>query len=112
MSAGDIIKKLRIEKGYTQSELAIMLGLKLSTLQKYESGMIVNIKLETLRELCSIFDVPPITLVFPNLTTKEKQGLLKWGIMEYSGLNEAGYKKAIEYIADLKKIESYRKIQQ
>ena len=109
LQIGDIIKKLRIEKEYTQNELAIMLGLQLSTLQKYESGTIVNIKLETLRELCSIFDVPPVVFVFPSLREKDKQGLLKWAIMEYSGLNEAGYSKAIEYVKDLKRIEEYRK---
>lgn len=109
LQIGDVIKRLRIENEYTQNELAIMLGLQLSTLQKYESGTIVNIKLETLRELCSIFDVPPVTFVFPSLTEKDKQGLLKWALMEYSGLNEAGYNKVIAYVKDLKRIEEYRK---
>lgn len=109
LQTGDIIRKLRIENEYTQNELAIMLGLQLSTLQKYENGTIVNIKLETLRELCSIFEVPPVAFVFPNIKEKDKQGLLKWALMEYSGLTEKGYSKVIEYVKDLKRIEEYRK---
>ena len=48
LTVGEIIKKLRIENNYTQSELAEKLGLKLSTMQKYESGAILNIKLKTM----------------------------------------------------------------
>lgn len=109
LQIGDIIRKLRIENGYTQNELAIMLGLQLSTLQKYENGSIINLKLETLRELCAIFYVPPIVFVFPNMSEEDKKGFIKWAIMEYSGLNEDGGRKALEYIGDLKRIESYRK---
>lgn len=109
LQIGDIIRKLRIENKYTQNELAIMLGLQLSTLQKYESGMIQNLKLDTLRELCHIFDVPPVMFVFPNMTEKEKCGLSKWALMEFSGLNEEGCKKVFDYINDMRMIEKYRK---
>lgn len=111
LQTGDIIKNLRIKNNYTQNELAIMLGLQLSTLQKYENGSIINLKLDTLRELCHIFDVPPIVFVFPTLKRKDKEGLIKWGLMEYSGLNAEGIKKVQGYIDDLKLIEKY-KIQQ
>lgn len=109
LQIGDIIKKLRIENKYTQNELAIMLGLQLSTLQKYESGMIQNLKLDTLRELCHIFEVPPITFMFPNMSKKDKQALIKWIIAEYADLNEEACKKVGQYIDDLRKIEQYRK---
>lgn len=111
LQTGDIIKNLRIKNNYTQNELAIMLGLQLSTLQKYENGSIINLKLDTIRELCHIFDVPPVMFVFPNIERKEKQGLIKWCLKEYSGLNEEGIKKVQAYIDDLKHIEKY-KIQQ
>lgn len=109
LQIGDIIRKLRMENKYTQNELAIMLGLQLSTLQKYENGMIQNLKLDTIRELCHIFDVPPATLVFPDLNEKERLTMLTWGIREYGGLNEEGCKKVIQYINDMRKIEEYRK---
>lgn len=104
-----MIKKLRIENQYTQNELAIMLGLQLSTLQKYESGKIQNLKLETLRELCHIFEVPPILFVFPDMNYKEQFGLMKWSIKNFTDLNDEGVQKVIDYINDLQRIESYRK---
>ena len=101
MTTGEVIRKLRIENKYTQNELAIMLGLKLSTLQKYESGAIQNLKLETLRELCHIFDVPPIAFVFPTLEKEMEKAFIKWFVNVGGGLNDEGAKKVMEYIADL-----------
>lgn len=109
LQIGDMIKKLRIENQYTQNELAIMLGLQLSTLQKYESGKIQNLKLETLRELCHIFEVPPIMFVFPDMTHKEEFRLMKWSVKNFTDLNDEGVQKVIDYINDLQRIESYRK---
>lgn len=103
LQTGDIIKKLRIENKYTQTDLAKMLGLQLSTLQKYESGAIQNLKLETLRELCRIFSVPPIKFVFPHVLDKNKRKLLKWCISEYTNLNDDGIIKVLEYIEDINK---------
>lgn len=65
MKTGEVIKKLRNQKKITQSELGIMLGVNTSSIQKYESGATKNLKLETIRELCHIFDVPPLMFVFP-----------------------------------------------
>ena len=109
LQTSDVIKNLRIKNNYTQTELAEMLGLKLSTLQKYESGSIVNLKLETLRELCFIFQVPPIALVFPSLSQKEKDGLILLTIKDYTELNDVACKKVCDYIQDLRKIPEYRK---
>lgn len=64
METGQVIKKLRNDKKLTQSELGIMLGVNTSSIQKYESGTTKNLKLETIRELCHIFDVPPIVFCF------------------------------------------------
>lgn len=102
MTTGEIIRKLRMENKYTQNDLAIMLGLKLSTLQKYESGAIQNLKLDTLRKLCHIFDVPPILFVFPEIDGKMKKSLMKWLLKKYGVLNNAGSEKVMAYIDDLR----------
>lgn len=120
MTAGEIIKKLRKEKGYTQTDLAIMLGLKLSTMQKYESGAILNIKVETIRELCHIFDVPAWVFIFPeNMFIPLHENIKYTDIFkdetqfnklykEFMSLNDDGRKKAAEYIADLKASGKYK----
>lgn len=99
---------MRIEKGYTQNELAIMLGLKISTLQKYESGTIQNLKLETIRELCHIFEVPPIVFVFPNLTKEEKKIFESYILHSQLQINKAGAKRLVEYYEELKQIDKYK----
>ena len=109
LETGNIIRELRIKNGHTQNELADKLNISLSTMQKYESGNIVNLKLETLRELCNIFYVPPITFVFPNVEEHTKSDILRWGLRQFGGLNETGCCKVIEYTKDLLKIEEYRK---
>lgn len=65
METGEVIKKLRNKKKFTQSELGIMLEVNTSSIQKYESEATKNLKLETIRELCHIFDVPSVVFVLP-----------------------------------------------
>lgn len=59
METGDIIKKLRTEKGITQEQLADVLGLKKSAIAKYESGRVKNIKRETINAMAIYFGVRP-----------------------------------------------------
>lgn len=119
MTAGEIIKKMRIEKGYTQTELAVMLGLKLSTMQKYESGAILNLKVETIRELCHIFDVPPWLFIFPEnvyvpihenikLTEIFNGEMYHDFLRQYVKFNDVGRKKVNAYMNDLQKIDEYK----
>ena len=107
LQIGDTIKYLRIKNKYTQTQLAEKLGLQLTTMQKYENGMIRNVKLDTLQKLCRILDAPPAMFVFPNIDDEGKNRLLEHAITTYSGLNDEGIKKLIAYIEDLRKIEDY-----
>lgn len=58
MNTGYYIKKLRIEHGYSQEELGNMLGVQRAAAQKWESGTVKNIKIDTIKKLAEIFDVP------------------------------------------------------
>ena len=53
------IKELRTKKGLTLLEVADRLGVKEATAQRYESGMIKNIKHETIDALASILGCHP-----------------------------------------------------
>lgn len=115
METGEVIKKLRNEKKITQSELGIMLGVNTSSIQKYESGATKNLKLETIRELCHIFDVPPVTFVFPEAyewnfkkLRKKKDATLNYMFSEIIGVNSKGQEKIMDYIFDILAIEEYR----
>lgn len=56
MTTGERIKQLRIAKGMTQEELGQKIGVKKSAIHKYESGMIVNLKRDTISKLAKVLD--------------------------------------------------------
>ena len=57
MDTGSRIKEARLRAGLTQKELAEKLGVKFSAVHKYESGMVVNLKRETVNALAQALDV-------------------------------------------------------
>lgn len=115
METGEVIKKLRNEKKFTQSELGIMLGVNTSSIQKYESGATKNLKLETIQELCHIFEVPPIIFVFPEIYCNsynkkfKDYDLLPYIFTELLDITKEGSEKIMDYIEDIRSIQKYKK---
>lgn len=77
MSVGSTIKRLRLERGMTQSELGELLGVKKAAIQKYESGQVQNLKQETIRKLCEIFGKNPSLFIFDSQVLKNELDLLE-----------------------------------
>ena len=63
MTTGERIKQARKNAGLTQTELANKIGVKFSTIHKYETGLIVNLKRETIASLAEALDVSPSWLM-------------------------------------------------
>ena len=59
----DRIKDMRKRKGLTLLEVAEYLGVQEATVQRYESGNIKNLKLETICKLADLFGCVPQYLV-------------------------------------------------
>ncbi len=57
------IKKYRLEAGMTLLEVANKLGVKEATVQRYESGIIKNLKYDTIVALAEIFGCTPVELM-------------------------------------------------
>lgn len=120
----NIIKMLRIRQGMTQAELSDKLGVTKHSIQKYESGAIVNLKANTIRTLCELFEVPPAffiyeidelkhmemdTLFSPTFNKKWTNDLnYKRTLMKTGVLNDLGLKRLSDYIDDLLKINDYK----
>lgn len=122
MHSGKMIKRLRKARGLTQEELGLKLGVTKATIQKYESGNIVNLKVETMKKLCEIFNVDPVKFIFENENDRVKREVNAIEVIrdmygaetvEYLGktalLNDEGKNKAREFVDDLLEIERYRK---
>lgn len=75
MGTGDMIKKLRMQKHWTQEQLGEKLGVQKSAIAKYEKGRVENLKRSTIQKMAEIFNVSP--LVF-----------LGYEIDEYKSLND------------------------
>ena len=58
-TTGERIRDARKAKGMTQGELAEKIGVKTPAVYKYESGLVVNLKQETIGKLAAALDVSP-----------------------------------------------------
>lgn len=63
MNMGEIIKKLRLQKGLTQEELGKVIGVQKSAIRKYESGAVENLKRSSIEKLAEFFGVTPSYLM-------------------------------------------------
>lgn len=63
MTTGERIREARIKAGLTQQELAQKIGVKFSAIHKYESGIVVNLKRETVSALATALGVKPSWLM-------------------------------------------------
>ena len=116
MHTGDIIKALREQANMTQAELGKQLGVNKSTVQKYENGMVQNLKIKTLRKLCEIFVVPPWQFIYPEhssisdeqIVMKIRQTLLLAKI--HQQLTKEGQTRVYHYLRDLSEIQHYKSL--
>ena len=63
MTTGDRIRQARKAAGMTQGQLADKIGVKYSAIHKYETGLVVNLKRETIAALADALDVKPSWLM-------------------------------------------------
>ena len=59
MNVGEKIRYLREQNNMTMEDLAKELGVQRSAVNKYEKGIVVNLKRSTILSLCRVFSVPP-----------------------------------------------------
>lgn len=85
MNTGDIIKELRTNKGLTQEELGIVLGVKKAAIQKYENGSVENLKRTSIKKLADYFNVSPLYIMGldsnPNIIPQPKTELINLPIV-------------------------------
>lgn len=115
-----IIRELRQKHGLSQEQLGEILGVKKSTIQKYENGGIQNVKLKTIKKLCEHFCIPPLFFIFGRIDIGDNKyfdAILKAQCGEnlfstfliLKKLNSEGVKKIADYASDISYNPAYLK---
>jgi transcriptional regulator with XRE-family HTH domain len=63
VTTGQRIKTLRLSRGLSQEELGEMIGVKKAAINKYENGIVVNLKQSTIARLSEALEVSPSYLM-------------------------------------------------
>lgn len=66
MTIGEKIKRLRKERGLTQEELGNLIGVQKAAINKYETGIVINLKRDVISKLAKALDVNPVWLMDEN----------------------------------------------
>lgn len=104
---GQRIKALRLEKGWSQTELGNRLGVQKSVVAKYEKGLVANMKRDKIEALSKIFNVRPSYLM--GFTDEPNNSIQKQLVEITSELNEEGQEKVLEYAKLLVASGEYKK---
>ena len=120
MKTGDIIKRLRRERKYSQTQLANLLGYSdKSSISKIENNEF-DLPQDKLVMVAKIFNVSVDSLInndtgatddtvtLVNVKSLYGQGAVDI-ITAYADLNELGQKKAVDAVLDLAEIDKYKK---
>lgn len=97
---GDKIKELRQKQGLTQEELGELIGVKKAAINKYESGLVKNIKRNMQAKLAEALHTDPASLFYPDAASSgpslpQDEELL---LNRYRSLNKEGQSMAVKYI--------------
>ena len=65
MTTGEKIRQLRKQLGMTQEELGNLIGVQKAAINKYETGVVVNLKKTTIAALARALHVSPVDLLSP-----------------------------------------------
>lgn len=76
-TTGERIRIARKRAGMTQAELAEKVGVKHAAIHKYENGLVVNLKRETIEKLAEVLDVKPSWLMCLDEETTSEADILQ-----------------------------------
>lgn len=80
-TTGERIKEARKMRGMTQTELAEKIGMKFSAIHKYENGLVVNLKRETIAALANALEVSPAWLMCMDDTPSLPSNIIPMPVM-------------------------------
>ena len=96
MTVGERIKTLRLKYGYTQEELASMIGVQKAAVSKYEDGTVINLKRSVVTALSSVFHISPAYLLYGDDALSGSDPIEGRLLTVYHHLNADGQKMLVQ----------------
>lgn len=117
MEIKDLIKEKRQELGLTYEQLGNLIGVGKSTVRKWETGMIENMRRDNIIALSKALNISPAILMGWSVNDLSYKDTTKLNyseeeqqhIEDLRKLNDIGKKKVINYTKDLIEMPKYQK---
>ena len=111
---GQRLKMLRLERGLTQQEVGIVVGVERAAISKYEKGQVQNMPIPSIKKLAAFFNASPLYLIGQvddrnwqpspkDLTIHEYTHIKKYRVCDDDGKTHVDYILDREYSRALKK---------
>lgn len=100
------LQRARLDKGYKQNELSLLIGRSKNTISNYENG-ISKPNLDDLIKLMNLLDVDANFLLYDDLSDSIKSKINTSDVDICEGLSPDGRNKVQSYIDDLKSSGKY-----
>jgi len=102
MDMGERIKKARIKRGMTQTDLGNALGLSKAAISRWERGFTANLKRDTLKRLAVVLDTSPTELILDDDANTFRTDMeLSAEQVEFLSLFDGGTDFAKEIVLDI-----------
>ncbi len=116
MTIGEMIATRRKELGLTLEEIGCAVGVGKSTVKKWESGYIANMRRDKIAALAKILQLSPAEFIgdeSENTPPKQSEVILtsdeKRLLDCYRSFNEDGQKKVLDTVSDMVLLDKYKK---
>ena len=116
-STADKIRQLRLERGLTLEQVAKIVGVGKSTVRKWETGMIENMRRDKIAKLAFALGTTPEFLIGWDELDGKKEAAPQGELSEeelallssFRELNEEGQEKVLSYVNDLIRAGIYKR---
>lgn len=102
MTTGEKIRHLRKQLGLTQEELGDLIGVQKAAINKYETGIVVNLKQKTISALADALHVSPVELLSPEDSPDQLSADEEQLIFNYRSLSLRGQQLLMDRAKELK----------
>lgn len=109
MTVGELIHNRRKELKLTLEEVGNAVGVSKSTVRKWETGFISNMKRDKIALLAKTLNLSPAQLIVESNEEIEENNPNHELTEKYNQLNKLGQSKLMEHLDDLLELPKYRK---